>query len=406
MRFFKQDKGSIAIIVGLLFVACIGFAALSIDVGIWYQSQRKLQLGADAGAIGGAIALSSKGPSTVIPEATYDINLNGCSAGNNCTIVINNPPTSGPNTGNEKSVEVKLSRPADLYLAGLFLSTGPILHARAVAGQKDSKNCLTALGTSGIVVNVKGGGVLDANNCGVYSNSSASNSINVVGGGVINAEFVKTVGDVNTAGGGVINSETGITTGASPTTDPFTSLTVPTTSGCTETNYQLNSATATITPGTYCEGIKLVSSANLIMSPGTYVIKGSFDASGQSTITGNGVTIILTSDSSGKYGTINFNAGLNATLSAPTTIGDPFQGVLFYGDRAAPSNLDHKLVGGSGQLLSGVAYFPTTNLEYGGQTTQIGNPCFRIIALTVTLVGGAGLGTGCPVNGGPIVLFE
>src|SRR3990167_3318517 len=127
MKIFRNDKGNVIILAGLLFIACIGFAALAIDVGIWYAEKRKLQLAADAGAMGGVIALNSKGQITVVPEATYDINLNGCAGSNNCTIVaINNPPATGPNTGNDKAVEVILSRPANLFLSGLFLQTQPI----------------------------------------------------------------------------------------------------------------------------------------------------------------------------------------------------------------------------------------------------------------------------------------
>jgi hypothetical protein len=407
-RFFKQDSGAIIIIVGLLLLACIGFAALAIDVSFWYSDQRKLQIDADAGAIGGAIALNTKGSVTVIPEATYDIQLNNCTSSNNCTIVaINNPPASGPNAGNNQAVEVILSKPADLFFAQLFLPTPPTLIARAVAGIQASNNCVTALTNSGIGINVKGGGSINAVNCGVYSNSSAGNAINVVGGGSIQAQYVKVVGGVSTSGGGTITSTNGISQGVSPAVDPYAGLQIPAFSGCTKTNYSLH-GTETISPGTYCGGISLVSNANLTLNPGIYIIEGDFTASSQSTITGNGVTIIVTKKSSGSgYGTVTFNAGLTANLTATSTPGDPFNGILFYGDRNAPASNTNKLTGGLGSQLNGVAYFPSTSLEYSGQASSSGVPCFRIIAREVTFVGGSILGAGCQSStGGPIVLLE
>ncbi len=401
--FFVKDKGGVAILTGLLLSALIGFAALAVDVGLWYNQQRQLQWAADAGAIGGGMILNTPQKGSVNSYVSHDVALNGCTGANNCTIVaINNPPTSGPNAGSAQSVEVILSMPAQLYLSGLFLSSPPTINARAVAGHKAATNCLVSLSTSGIGLNVKGGAALNSPQCGVYVNSSSSSAIKVPGNASITTTNVNVVGGVDTSGGGIINGT--VATGASPVTDPYSGFTIPSYSGCTQSNYKLTNSSATINPGVYCGGIKLVSSATLTMNPGVYILdRGDFDASAQSNITGNGVTIILTSSTGSGYGTVTMNGGLTANMSAPTT--GSTAGILFYGDRAS-SGLNQKLTGGSSQVLSGVAYFPTGDVTYHGQTGTTGNPCFQIVASTITLTGGGNFGNNCTPENGPLLLFE
>lgn len=396
-KFFMQEQGAVAILSGLLIVVVIGFAALAIDASLWYSERRQLQFAADAGAAGGALALKTTGKSTINTYATNDIQLNGCTSGNNCTIVaINNPPTSGTTAGNTGAVEVILSQPAGLYLSGFFLGTSPTLQVRSVAGNQQTNNCVVALANSGIGVNVKGGGAVVSPNCGVYANSTSSKAVNVVGGGSITTNNVSAVGGTNTSGGGTINATGGITTGATPLADPYGSVAMPTFSGCTQTNFQLNNAVQTINPGVYCGGIKLVSTANLTMNPGVYFIdRGDFDASAQSNITANGVTIVMTSSTGSNFGTVTLNAGLTANMSAPTS--GTTAGILFFGDRAS-SGKNEKFTGGATQVLSGVLYFPTNDVEYNGQSGVAGNPCFQIVSNTVTFTGGSLLGNGCAAS--------
>jgi hypothetical protein len=393
--FLVQEEGAVAILTGLLFVLIIGFAALAIDASFWYSDRRQLQFAADAGAVGGAIALKTTGVSTITTYATNDIHLNNCTIANNCTIVaINHPPTSGPAAGNAGAVEVILSKPADTFLSGLFLTTAPTLQVRSVAGNAPTNNCVVSLAGSGVGVNVKGGGAVVSPNCGVYSNSTASNSVNVAGGGSITTNNINAVGGTSTAGGGIITTTGGITTGAAPTADPYGSIPMPTFSGCLRNNFSMPGGVQTIVPGVYCGGIKLTSNANLTMSPGVYFMdRGDFSASGQSTITANGVTIIMTSSTGTGFGTVTLNAGLTANMSAPTT--GTTAGILFFGDRAS-SGLNEKFDGGTTQSLSGVLYFPTNNVDYNGQAGISGNPCFEIISNTVTFTGGSLLGNGCP----------
>ena len=53
-RIAREQRGSIAIAVALLFPALLGFGVLAVDVGNWYVHKRELQTQADAAALAGA----------------------------------------------------------------------------------------------------------------------------------------------------------------------------------------------------------------------------------------------------------------------------------------------------------------------------------------------------------------
>ena len=73
----------------------------------------------------------------------------------------------------------------------------------------------------------------------------------------------------------------------------------PTVGSCDYTNYsQTGNLNLTINHGVYCGGITLVGNVNLTLNSGTYIINGGgISVTGNSTITGTGVTIYLTGTS-------------------------------------------------------------------------------------------------------------
>jgi Flp pilus assembly protein TadG len=387
-----QDGGVVAIISALVFVVLIGFAALAIDASQWYSQKRQLQLAADAGAAGGAIALATTGVSTMASYATNDIQANNCTGANSCTIVaINNPPTSGPAAGNTKAVEVILSKPADVFLSGFF-SVAPTITARAVAGAKPANNCIVSLATTGTGLSVTGNGSILSPNCGIAVNSSANNAITASGNGLISAQSITVVGNTNTTGNGTITATNGVTTGAAATTDPYAGVTLPSASGCNQNNFQLSGKSSqTINPGVFCGGIQLSGQSSLIMNPGVYFMdSGSFNVAGGATVTGTGVTIILTSSSGSGYGTVSLSGGSTVTLSSPTT--GSTAGLLFVGLQQS-ANPSIFFTGGSNQVLNGALYFPTSEVHYSGNGAA--NPCVQIVAKNIIISGNGNVGNNC-----------
>lgn len=66
----SNERGAVAVVTGLLMVAIMGFAAVSVDVANMWSDQRQLQNGADAGAL--AIALDCAGGACGSPPTTAD----------------------------------------------------------------------------------------------------------------------------------------------------------------------------------------------------------------------------------------------------------------------------------------------------------------------------------------------
>lgn len=420
-RLFVKDKGAIAIITALVLTACIGFAALAIDVGVWHSQKRTLQMMADAGAAGGAFAIANVGQNydTVAAYVTHDLTLNGCidDETSQCSPTIIYPPGSGTKYGDPYSVEVILSQPAQLYLSGLFLGTAPTIQARAVAGQNAGPKCIITLGTAGTSLTVNGTATINASGCGLQVNSSANDAIVLNGGGSIEASPVNVVGNVSNPG----NITGTVNTGASAVTDPYATFNpAPPTGACDRNNFTSNS-TQTIAPGIYCGGIK-ATGGTLTMSPGVYYMvnttggspkKGNFTVSGGTTIqtTGapgstTGVTIIMTQRTGAVgnlYGTVDITGGTALNLFPPTT--GATKDILFYGDRNS-SNLSHKFTGGNNQRLNGILYFPTSHLDYAGNQATTPDPCFQIIAQSITATGTTNLTFGCQTPSGSYNLFE
>ena len=71
---------------------------------------------------------------------------------------------------------------------------------------------------------------------------------------------------------------------------------------------------------------------------------------------GTGVTIILTSSTSGNYATVTIDNGATVTLSAPTS--GTTAGIVFFGDRRASATNSNNFGGGAAVNITGAVYFP------------------------------------------------
>src|SRR5437867_1597481 len=93
----NRSRGVIVAVTGMILPVLLAFAALALDGGVIYHAKRHMQAAADAGALGGAKEIWRQNSSLVISGARNDVALNGFTDAN-ATIVVNNPPSSGPRT--------------------------------------------------------------------------------------------------------------------------------------------------------------------------------------------------------------------------------------------------------------------------------------------------------------------
>lgn len=400
----KDRSGSVFVYTAIVAPLLLGFAGLSIDVGVWYANTRLAQAAADAGALAGALEVmrnSSATESTVETAVGRDTAANGFTTAKGDTIDVEYPPDSGLYAGAMDSVEVIVSRPAKSFLSQLVFSGTTTINARAVARGVLNDTCVYSLNpdASG-ALKISGGAQVNLG-CGVIANSSDSSALTENGTSCLTSTQIKVVGDYT---GDCVSPAP--LTGISPISDPLESIQAPAwdPADCDNTNYTAaGGQTLNLTPGTYCGKINATSTGVINFAPGLYVLNNAgLSLGAQTTTTGTDVSFYLT-ENNGTSENISMSAGATVTLSAP--VDGPLPGILFYHDRNSPDNVTHRFTGGSNMHLEGILYFPNQEVQFSGGSS-LSSSTSLIIADTVTFTGNTDIGDfeNSPVLSNPLLV--
>jgi hypothetical protein len=248
-------------------------------------------------------------------------------------------------------------------------------------------------------VSISNGASVTLNNCSLAVNSTGSAALSVVGGSSLQAASVSVSGQTQVNNGGSITASNGVAVNQPAVADPYAAITPPSPpSGCTYNGLSLGWAASVqqLSPGTYCNGLSISNGASVSLAAGIYYIEsGTFTVGGGSTVTGSGVTIVLTKNTSG-YATVSISNGATVTLSAPTT--GTTAGILFFGDRNAPTTNVNSFAGGANDTFTGALYFPTQIISFSNGTTTT-DPCLQLVAWQIQLSGGIQLNSSCAGTG-------
>lgn len=233
--------------------------------------------------------------------------------------------------------------------------------------------------------------------CGVWVNSSDPKAIYQTAGAIINtgSAYTSLVGGYYQTGS---SSITPLPVTALAAADPWASKTLPT----MPTPVVCSSNTApSFSSGTYCGGISFSGSATF--SPGLYIMDGGgFNITGSGTVTGTGVTILLTSDAGHSYKGLSINGSGTITLSAPTS--GQYEAMLFVGDRSTASPLGSTLTGTTTAQFNGFIYLPKEALTYTGGSsatnyTSIVCDTLKMTGLSYLNSNYGSLASGNPIGG-------
>lgn len=398
--FWRAEQGVAAIAWALSLPLVIGAVALGIDIGSWYLAHRSLQTATDIAAIDAGYHLGTNTVTQPIlaSAANHSLSGNGYTIPGNMTVTVNYPPTSGSYSGNTNAVEVITSEPQARYFSRMFMASDPQIDVRAVSiRQPAGSACVLALNTTAAnALEFQGNTTINLSNCSGASNSTSTSAVGLSGSSIVNAASLYAVGSVAQGGSSQLTTTYGTLTGGSSITDPYASLSVPNYVGCTKNNFNAT-GTNTISPGVYCNGLSFAANSNTTLSPGTYIIdRGSFKVNNNATVSGNGVTIILTSSTGSSYANVTINGGSSVSLTAPTT--GTYAGMLMFQDRNAPyaASTANKLNGGATMSLVGAIYFPKQGVQFSGNSSNNSGSCTKIVADTVTFIGDSYLNNNCP----------
>jgi hypothetical protein len=172
-------------------------------------------------------------------------------------------------------------------------------------------------------------------------------------------------------------------------------------SNCTAqtTNVHYSGGQVTLNPGTYCGGIQISGGTTVTFNPGNYILLGGgFAVTGNgSSLTGSGVMFYNTCNPSpcnggnAGYASISTSGGTTVNLSGETS--GLYSGILFYQDRTVSGpNLNDTMSGNSAVTLTGVLYFPNSQLTYSGGSGSVTN-YMVMVANTVKVTGNSTVGS-------------
>jgi hypothetical protein len=417
-RFARSRDGVTAAISTLAFTGLVGFVGLGSEAGLWYYTHQTMQGAADSAAVSAAMAmLSGNSAAGITSEGQAAAAQYGLVDGTGkVTVTVNHPPASGAYAGNAAAVEVAIQQPQTALFSALFMANAPTISARSVALQVSSSSgndCVLALDRGASASTFFNGNTnINLHKCGIAVNSTSSTALSIVGTADLAADSVTIVGSYSVAGGATLTSTHGIATHAASTPDPYAGVALPSFSGCDHSSYSVPShATVTLNPGVFCSGIKINAQATVTLNPGTYFIdRGALDVAGNATLSGNGVTIVLTSSGGAStIATVAIHGGATINLTAPSS--GSLAGLVFFQDRNGIQGTGNDFSGGTTQNIKGAIYLPKETVNFAGGTAT-GTGCLQIVADEIDFKGNAELEINCtntgvkPIGAASIKLVE
>jgi len=419
MKVISTESGQSLVLIVLMIVGLIGFAALAIDGGMLLAERRRAQNASDAGVMAAALAkiqaknlfttalqrVASNGFGTV--EGACSPDGLDCLVGNGerWTVQVSNPPRTGDFAGNSSYIQVSITSEVNTALAHMVFS-GPLQttveavsrvwpeerlapgHALYAATEHDCKGVWFA-GTGDTVIT---GGNIFSN-----SDASAANCQSGVQDGagkvtVVDGE-IRVVGTFDQGGSGAVDPPP--TEGVPH--DNLRSVPRPDCSAFTVDKgaVRINAGeVVTLVPGLY-ESITFSTPDSIVkLSPGMYCIYGDkgFSGNGGNVIVdgsedGSGVMIYL------QRGPFNLGGSTVVNLFAEPTedvlidpSGNDWKGMLIYVDPENDSEV--KITGNSGSNYSGTIFAPSSDCIIEGTGDSIGL-ISQVICYSVKITGTA-----------------
>lgn len=377
----RNTGGSVAIVFSIAAPVLALAAGSAIDYTRLVGSRAALQNVVDGAALAGAQALRlANATSTSVDQAVASyVASHGGATDPSLTV------TSSLTTNNT-AVSVEASRIAPSVVNNFvgLINMRVSAHAQARAVGNTQPICMIGLDSSQSKTLEVDVARIQATGCQIVSDSTATDGVSISNGAQMQ------YGRLCSAGGA--KADTSSSFAPSPQTDcpavsdPLAGLPAPVVGACTFNNYKVTSGSQSLTPGVYCGGIEIGSSAVVNLLPGTYVIKdGGLTVKSKGTLSGTDITLYLT----GSGATIDVKADSTISLTAPSS--GSYAGVLMFEDRNVPLHQTHKFESRNAPNLLGTIYLSRGDLQVGvkgaggGAGTAVGATSAWTIVVARTL---------------------
>jgi Flp pilus assembly protein TadG len=344
-----DDIGNVSLIFALAIVPLIGLIGLTVDYGRASATRMRLQAALDAAVLAGTQSSSSP---VEIAQAVFTANFV------KADITLSGPTFTSESDGSlTGTVTAEVPTIFIKLIATKTIVVGAVSVAKVSALESQACVLLKSSNTSYPLV-VNSGARLSAPDCEVhvlYSGSPAA---------IFNAGSQFVTKRTCLAGSNPIYNSTSVAnveTRCAAASDPFAGkLPTPPTTSCTASNGTYNGGAVSLSPGVYCGWFNFNNSPDVTFAPGLYVISGGGWNVNGGTWTGTDVTFYF-ADSS----LIQFNSGISAALSAPTT--GTYAGILMYEKTGLP-NTNFVFNDSVSNSLQGLIYLPSRNVTFNAKS--------------------------------------
>lgn len=359
LRHFRSAScGNISVMFALSLVPVTGAVGAAVDYSQSNSIRAAMQAAADSAALGGIKAAATLTPTVVSSTAVGMFN-----ASFNRTGVTPSPGATYDSASGTLTVTATASyTPQFMKIAGISTMRISVTSKAKLGGSRTWPVCVLVTNpNSNHTLKVQNGASIDFTNCMVQVNTANWDAVEAR-----DTSYIHSTNGVNCFTGDIHYGDVTPPKEATCTMlpDPYASYVVPNNNPCTYTNKQLNNTTATLTPGTYCGGIKISGSSSVTFSPGIYYIQnGDFTIANSANVTGNGVTFLI----SGQNSNLNFTTTGTITMSPYTdSSAGQWAGMLFFWDQPSTSKGSTETFSNGTMTFSGIMYFV-------GQTLAITN---------------------------------
>ena len=148
----------------------------------------------------------------------------------------------------------------------------------------------------------------------------------------------------------------------------------PAVGSCAFDGLEIKDEIRTLSPGVYCNGLKISGDAQVTFNPGVYVIKDAkFHVQDTAQITGTNVGFYLADDNV----LFEFTEETSIELTAPKD--GPLAGILFFDSRSANPGRKHRINSNNARKLIGTFYLPQSTLLVDAKAPVADESAFTVI---------------------------
>jgi hypothetical protein len=273
-RFARHKSGTVALLFALSLPALLGGMGLAVDYAAIARQQAIVQSAADSAALNAARELIISEPTLIRVQAVAKRTVDSILAekGKKADWTVATTLTDA-----NKSVVVNVSRPLKPIFQKVYslLGIAPdpwVADMRATARlSHNSKLCLLLMGDNHTALALRQNARLTGAQCSIHSNSRSRDGILLEVGSKLTSDLVCSRGGIQNNGSTVM---TDILNDCPPVVDPLRNRAEPVSGTCTFAKRQVyTSGSITLNPGTYCGGLEIKGTAQVVFNPGIYVFQ-------------------------------------------------------------------------------------------------------------------------------------